>query len=117
MWFKLPHPLHQGLISSILVGLCLGAIVSIGFKDDAVETPSARCQDRVVAISAANTCPAGTFLELENDGDGNTFIVCHCKQPIRVNIQMSPSQLPDPFSDDGIMPAPEVHSPRGPITL
>lgn len=117
MWFNRPHPFHQGLLGPTLVGLLASAIVSIGFHADAIETSPARCQDRVVALSVSNTCPTGTFIEVGSDGNGGRYIVCHCKQPINVIIQMSPSQQQDLGDDPDILPAPEVDPAPKPIEL
>lgn len=105
------------MVAALLVGLLASTIVSIGFHADAVETSPARCQDRVVALSVSNTCPHGTFLEFESDGMGGRFIVCHCKQPIKVVIPMPPSQEQDPGDDPYILPTPEVDQAPKPIEL
>lgn len=108
------------MLASMLGGLVLGAIVSIGFHDDAVETSPARCQDRVVALTSSNRCPHGTFLEVQSDGNGQDFIVCHCEQPIKFEIQLSPpsQQQEEPQGiDPYILPNPEVAPSQGLIEL
>ena len=114
MFFNQGDPFFHWLVPATVFGLVLGAIVSIGFPADAIETSPLRCQDRVVALSVSNSCPKGTFLELQSDGAGRPFVVCHCKQPLNVIIQMSPSQdlFPEPEQD-----APEVDPAPKPITL
>lgn len=116
MWFHDPDLTLQGLLA-ILVGLAVGAIVSIGFHADVVETSPARCQDRVVALSVSNTCPKGTFLELESDGRGETYVVCHCEQPTKLIIQMSPSLEPPDEPMPFVLPTPKAYPPSGPIEL
>lgn len=113
VWFRRPDPFLSVTIATVF-GLLVGAIVSIGSHTDAVEMSPVRCQDRVVALSVSNTCPQGTFIELESDGNGENFIVCHCEQPLRFIIQMSPSlEQVEPF----ILPTPEVRPEPGPIEL
>lgn len=104
-------------MTALLVGLLASTIVSIGFHADAIETSPERCQDRVVALSVSNTCPKGTFLELESDGNGGRYIVCHCKQPVKIVIPMPPSQDQDEGDDPYILPTPEVDPAPKPIEL
>ena len=121
MWFHLRHPFYHGIVLATVVGLGLGAIVSSGFHVDAVETSPERCQDRVVALSASSKCPHGTYLELQSDGVGKRYVVCHCSQPanVTVTIQVPPSQEQDdpgpevPFD----LQVPKVDPPRKPIQL
>lgn len=115
MFFNQVDPFFHGLVPATVFGLVLGAIVSIGFPADVIETSPLRCQDRVVALSVSNTCPKGTFLEVQSDGTGKSFTVCHCKQPLNVIIQMSPSQ--DQLPEDPEQDAPEVDPAPKPITL
>ena len=114
MWFNRVDPFYHGLIPATIFGLVLGAIVSIGFHADAIETSPLRCQDRVVALSVSNSCPKGTFLEMQSDGTGKPYVVCHCKQPLNVIIQMSPSQE-ESIDPDYITP--EVDPAPKPIEL
>lgn len=116
MWFRDPDLMLQELFA-ILVGLAVGTIVSIGFHANVIETSPESCQDRAVALSTSNTCPKGTFMEFESDGRGETYVVCHCEQPTKLIIQVSPSlELPDepmPF----VPPNPQTYPPAGPIEL
>lgn len=100
----------------MIVGLVVGSIVSIGFRADANETPPVRCQDKVVALSTSNTCPSGMFIELQSVGSGDNYVVCHCKQPTNVTIQMSPSQV-QPEPEEPEPQTPEVFSEPKSIEL
>lgn len=102
VWFNKVDPFYYGLIPAIVFGLILGAIIGNRFHADAIETSPMRCQDKVIALSISNTCPKGTFLEVQDDDTEKLYIVCHCEQPINVIIQMLPDQdqLPeDPEQD------------------
>jgi len=117
MWFRPFHPFYGGLLSATIVGLVVGAIVSIGFRADVIETPSAHCQEWVGALSVSNTCPKGMFIELQSDDEGGHYIVCHCKQPINVTIQMSPSQVQSEPDHEPEPEIPEVFSSPKSIEL
>lgn len=121
MWFSRPHPFFSGLVAATVFGLVLGAIVSIGFNADDVETTPARCQDRAVALSVSNKCPKGTYLEVQSDVKGRDFIVCHCEPPMQIILQVPPSQQQDDGDRNWVDPddldAPKVDPAPKPITL
>lgn len=94
MWYRASHPFTHRLLVTTITGVAVGLALALAPHVTLFEPD---CEDRLIDMQVANTCPTGTYLELASYDD-DKFIICHCKAP-RVIQFVPPTLIPLPNVD------------------